>query len=160
MRTKLLKNGGEVMEKQVIETPKLGKIEYTEDDIVYMVSPLLGFNHINDYLLISSPETVPFVMLQSIDDTDISFILADIHLFFKDYLPHFSKRELKVLQVNNIEELKLFGIVVIKDRPQDATINLKAPIAVNLEKRLAKQIILDDDRWEIKTPLFKSDKAE
>jgi|Wag4MinimDraft_12_1082652.scaffolds.fasta_scaffold00030_8 flagellar assembly factor FliW len=160
MNGKLLKNGGEIMSKHVVETPKLGKIEYTDDDIIYMVSPLLGFDHINDYLLISSPETVPFVMLQSIDDMDISFILADINLFFKDYSPNFSKRELKVLQVKKVEELKLFGIVVIKDKPQNATINLKAPIAINLEKRLAKQIILDDDRWEIKTPLFKSEKVK
>jgi flagellar assembly factor FliW len=44
---------------------------------------------------------------------------------------------------------------VVKDDPQKATINLKAPLVINSKKKLAKQIILDDDNYQVKTPLFK-----
>lgn len=50
--------------------------------------------------------------------------------------------------------MALFGLVVVKDDPQDATINLKAPVVINTNKKLAKQIILEDDIYKVKTPLF------
>ncbi|MCD8492356.1 MAG: flagellar assembly protein FliW [Geovibrio sp.] len=31
--------------------------------------------------------------------------------------------------------------------------NLRAPVLLNTEKKLAKQVILEDDRWMIKAPL-------
>lgn len=52
----------ENMEKKVLNSPKLGKFEYTEDDLVTMVSPILGFNELSDFLFISSEEFYPFLI--------------------------------------------------------------------------------------------------
>ncbi|MBC7197110.1 flagellar assembly protein FliW [Deferribacteraceae bacterium V6Fe1] len=144
----------ENMEKKVLNSPKLGKFEYTEDDLVTMVSPILGFNELSDFLFISSEEFYPFSYFQSVQDENVTFILADIKTFFPDYSPKFNKRDYKVLQIEKDEEMALFGLVVVKDDPQNATINLKAPVVINTNKKLAKQIILEDDIYKVKTPLF------
>lgn len=144
----------ENMEKKVLNSPKLGRFEYTEDDLVTMVSPILGFNELNDFLFISSEEFYPFSYFQSVQDENITFVLADIKAFFPDYSPKFSKGDYKVLQIEKDEEMALFGLVVVRDDPQNATINLKAPIVINTNKKLAKQIILEEDIYKVKTPLF------
>ena len=53
--------------------------------------------------------------------------------------------------------MKLFSIVVVPTDPKLSTANLRAPLVVNNKKKLAKQIILDDDAYKIKMPLFESE---
>ncbi len=143
------------MEKKVLYSLKYGKLEFTENDIFYMTSPLLGFAHLSDFLLISSEEHLPFYIYHSAEDPTVSFVVIDIKTFFPDYAPEIHKRDLKVLQAKSKDDLVLFGIVVVPANPKEATVNLKAPLAINVQKKLAKQIILEDDRYQIKTPLFK-----
>lgn len=142
-------------EHREIISLKYGKIEFSENDIIYMVTPLLGFPYLTDYILITSEEHLPFYIFHSSEDPTVSFIVVDIKMFFTDYKPTFHKRDIKVLQAKSEDELKLFGIVVVPANPKESTINLKGPLAINLEKKLAKQIILEDDSYDIKTPLLK-----
>ena len=140
-----------------INSAKLGEIEYSEDDVITLSSPLLGFPDLQDFLIISDDNSYPFLWFQSVEDTDICFILIETNTFFKDYHPDIPKRELKVLAINDKKEMKLFSIVVVPADPKLSTANLRAPLVVNFESKLAKRIILDDDAYKIKTPLFESE---
>lgn len=142
------------MEKIKIVSSRLGEIEYGEDDLITLCSPFLGFPDLNDFLLISNEASYPLLWFQSVEEPDICFIIVESDAFFKDYSPHISKRELKVLAVDSLADVKIFCIVVIPDDPKMSTANLRAPLVVNFNKKLAKQIILDDENYKIKTPLF------
>jgi flagellar assembly factor FliW len=137
-----------------IHSPKLGSITYKEDDLITLSTPLLGFGELSDYLIIANSDYFPFLWLQSVEDPSVCFILIEPEPFFEDYAPNVNKRELKVLGVGELKDLKIFCIVVIPDNPQKATANLRAPFAVNFERKIAKQIVLDDDKWSIRAPLF------
>lgn len=137
-----------------INSPKLGPIEYSEDDLITLSAPLLGFPELNDFLLISNDASYPFLWFQSVEDVNTCFILIEANTFFKDYKPVINKRESKVLAISDMKEVKIFCIVVVPEDPKKSTANLRAPLVINFEKKLAKQIILDDDTWKIKTPLF------
>ena len=140
-----------------INSAKLGEIEYSEDDVITLSSPLLGFPDLQDFLIISDDNSYPFLWFQSVEDADICFILIDTNTFFNDYNPDIPKRELKVIAISDKKEMKLFSIVVVPTDPKLSTANLRAPLVVNFEKNLAKQIILDDDAYKIKMPLFESE---
>jgi len=140
--------------KTEIVSPKLGKIRYSEDELITLTSPLLGFAELNDYLIISNSDYFPFLWLQAVEDPSVCFILIEPEPFFKDYKPKVNKRELKVMGVSSLSELKLFCIVVIPDNPQKATANLRAPVIVNFERKIAKQAVLEDETWDIRAPLF------
>lgn len=142
------------MSSMKIVSSKLGEIEYKEDDIITLSSPFLGFPELSDFLLISNESSYPFLWFQSVEDPDICFVVVEAATFFKDYNPTLNKREIKVLAVDDIKEVKIFCIVVVPDDPKMSTANLRAPLVINFAKKLAKQIILDDDTYKIKTPLF------
>ena len=135
-----------------IHSPKLGEVKYKEDDLITLTTPLLGFAELSDYLIISNSDYFPFLWLQSVEDPSVCFILIEPNPFFEGYAPNINKRELKVL--GNITELKIFCIVVIPEDPQMATANLRAPLVVNFERKIAKQIVLDDDKYNIRSRLF------
>lgn len=154
MNAEKIIEGNVKMDKMMIEAPRVGKIEYDEEDIIVMTTPMLGFANLNDFLLISTEQTYPFYWLQSIEDPEISFLMVETGLFFKDYLPKFNRRDFKILQAEELGSLRIFAIVVVPSNPKDATANLRAPIVFNEEKKLAKQIILDEDKYSIKTRVF------
>ncbi|PLX68192.1 MAG: flagellar assembly protein FliW [Denitrovibrio sp.] len=142
------------METRKIVSGKLGEIEFAETDIITLSAPVLGFPDLSDFILISNDKSYPFLWFQSVQDVNICFILVEPDIFFPYYKPTLNKRELKILGAEGEKDIKLFGIVVVPDQPKNATVNLRAPLALNMEKKLAKQIILEDDKWQIKSPLF------
>ncbi|MGA1863339.1 flagellar assembly protein FliW [Deferribacter thermophilus] len=145
------------MEEFVLDSKKVGQIKYKESDLITLASPLFGFPDLHDFLLLEDDEYFPFLWFHSVEDPNVAFVVLPIKSYFNDYNPVIPKRELKVLQAKDLNELTFFGIVVVPDNPKEATINLRAPLVVNLGKKLAKQIILDDDKYQIKTPLFEGD---
>lgn len=145
----------EKMESKKLIKTKLGDLEYSDDDIVTLSSPILGFTELYDFLLITSDTSYPFLWFQSVEDAKVCFILIETAVFFPDYKPKITKRDHKILSLDDMADLKIFGIVVVPENPQLATVNLRAPLIVNNKKKMAKQIILDDDSLNIKTPLFK-----
>ena len=121
-----------------INSAKLGEIEYSEDDVITLSSPLLGFPDFQDFLIISDDNSYPFLWFQSVEDADICFILIETNTFFKDYNPDIPKRELKVIAISDKKEMKLFSIVVVPTDPKLSTANLRAPLVVNFEKKTGK----------------------
>lgn len=150
----VLNNNLSGKEKMKINSSKLGEIEYSDDDLITLSSPLLGFPDLHDFLIISDDKSYPFLWLQSVESPDICFILIETGTFFKDYKPEINKRDLKILSVNDKDEMKIFSIVVVPSDPKKSTANLRAPLVVNFANKVAKQIILEDDSYQIKTPLF------
>jgi len=154
MSANSVKKCEETMETRKIVSGKLGEIEFAETDIITLSAPILGFPDLNDFILISNDKSYPFLWFQSVQDANICFILVEPDIFFPDYKPTLNKREAKILGAEGEKDIKLFGIVVVPDQPKNATVNLRAPLALNMERKLAKQVILEDDKWQIKSPLF------
>lgn len=80
--------------------------------------------------------------------------MADPFLFYPTYefdLPE-SAREL--LQVEMMEQVSVRVIVSIKESLEQATINLVAPIVMNVEARTGKQVVLTKTTYSTKHPLF------
>jgi flagellar assembly factor FliW len=55
--------------------------------------------------------------------------------------------------VEDRSQIAVFSIVTLRENNQ-ATVNLKAPIVVNLSNRMARQIILQNDTYSIRQSLF------
>jgi flagellar assembly factor FliW len=139
---------------RVIQSAKLGKVEFRDEDILTLITPLFGFNDLSDFLLINNSDYYPFLWFQSVEDPSVCFIVIEPGPFFPDYKPIFDKREFKVMGVKDTSEFKIFCIVVIPDNPTDATANLRAPLIINFERKIAKQAVLENDSLQIREPLF------
>jgi flagellar assembly factor FliW len=105
--------------------------------------------------LLDDPTDEVFAWLQSCEEGSIAFPVLEPELFLdKPYKVELSKNELTSLEVNTAEECRFFTIITIPDDPTKMTANLKAPIVINVKKRIARQCILQSSRYEIRTPIF------
>jgi len=76
-------------------------------------------------------------------------------LFFPEFAPELPAEVKEELHLKPGDELDFLAIVTIpKEDPEAMTVNLLGPIAVNVSRRLAKQVILDARRYPLKEPLL------
>ena len=85
----------------------------------------------------------------------------DPNLVMDEYTPMFDRELLKPLGGELIPDnlMMLVTVTVPKDITQ-TTVNLKAPIIVNVEERKAVQLISDDDTYSIKYAIYDKIKAK
>ncbi|HHV74875.1 MAG TPA: flagellar assembly protein FliW [Thermoanaerobacterium sp.] len=138
-----------------IETRNFGVVSYNEEDVLHFEEGIPGFEGLKSFILLSSEEFTPFKWLQSLDDTDIAFVIVDPKAIIKDYKIELDVETVKALDIKDLNHILVFAIVVIPDEIEKMTANLKAPIIINAENNKGMQIFLDNDDYMIKHPIFK-----
>ena len=135
-----------------IETRDFGKIEIAEAELIEFKEPILGFADDTKFALLQNNDLTEILWLQSIKNKDVCFLVIDPDASFKGYNPTFPVDIVNKLGLTK-ENTVVRTMLSVKNNFKDSTTNLKAPIVINKETRLAAQIVLEDD-YQIKTPLF------
>ncbi len=138
----------------LVNTTRFGPIEISSDDILTFSEGLLGFNDLEKFVLLDDPNDEIFAWLQSCDESSIAFPVLEPELFEENYTLEMSKSDLQSLQAVDTSQLRSFCIITIPEDPARMTANLKAPVVVNIEKRIARQCVLQNNKLEIREPIF------
>ncbi|PAK51975.1 flagellar assembly protein FliW [Paenibacillus sp. 7541] len=138
----------------MVNTRRFGLIEINEDQVITFIGPVLGFETLKKYAFVSTGEDrQPFEFLQAIEDENLTFIVTDPFVFFKDYEFQLDKHWTEALDVHREEDIQVMVIVTVRS-PEDITCNLRAPIVINRTKRVAAQVILEQGSYPTKQPLL------
>jgi flagellar assembly factor FliW len=117
---------------------------------VSFIEPLPGFDGA-DYTLDPIDEQGLLYSLRSIDAPDLRFVLAAAPAFFPRYLPAIDSTLAGPL---GADEVDLLLVLTVGDGLQDATANLRAPVALARATGRAVQVILEDDDLSMREPLL------
>lgn len=129
-----------------IATKFLGEVEISEQDILTFEHGLLGLEEEREFILLPIDADLPLAILQSVERPEIGFVVAYPFAFKKDYSFDISEEDLEQLHLEKEENVLTYSIVTMKDTFQDSTINLLAPLIINMEKKYGKQIVLQDSK--------------
>ncbi|MEC1178889.1 flagellar assembly protein FliW [Metasolibacillus meyeri] len=137
-----------------IETKFLGEVEIKEQDILTFEKGLPGFPSVQKFVLLPLDADLPLVVLQSIEQQELGFVLAYPFAFKKDYAFNIEEEERIDLQIEQEEDVIAYAILTLKESFQESTMNLLAPIVINTKKKLGKQIVLQDSiRYPLRHPI-------
>lgn len=139
-----------------IQTSRFGTIAVGEGDILNFPEGLLGFTDLARFVLLDDPNDEIFAWLQSCEEPSIAFPILEPELFIENFNLNLTKNDLKTLDSTDENKMGLrpFCIITIPEDPTQMTANLKAPIIVNVAKRLGRQCVLQDNKLEIREPIF------
>lgn len=132
-----------------IKTSRFGNIEVDEAKVIEMKGPILGFANLKKFTMIVHEEGNPFNWLQSLDDGSIAFIIMDPFLIKPDYEPEIDDQALAMLEVEQAADVNLLAIITVRSEPVKITANLRAPLVINKQKKLAGQVILADEDYPL-----------
>lgn len=113
------------------------------------VDPLPGFPD-QQYTLDPIDPAGLLHSLRSVEHPELRFVLAQANAFFPEYSPELSDALAEPLGSHEVDVLL---VVTLGSGLQDATANLRAPIAVARTTDRALQVILDDESLPMQAAL-------
>ncbi len=137
-----------------IELPRFGSCTYRESEVLTFPWGLPGFAADRRFVALSLEGQTGFYWLQSLDDLSVALPVSDPWRLFPDYDPRLPGYAVDSLEIERAEDFVALGVVVIPPGGAGAmTMNLLAPVIVNLRTRLGRQVTLDDRRYSVRTPV-------
>ena len=145
-----------------IETTRFGALFIEDSRVITFPEGLPGFEGCRRFTLVPHPAAEgsapsPFEWLQSVEDSSLAFLAMDPHLAFPQYAPRLPLGELKglCLDSGDDEEASLLALLTVpQGDPQGVTANLMAPVVVNREARLGKQVVVSGEEYSLRHRLL------
>ena len=137
-----------------VRTRRFGEIEVNPERVITMTSPILGFPESRRYILRPHGADSPFLWLQSLDNPDLAFVVVQSALIDVAYAPRLAELDREELALASGQDAELLIILtLLPNAHPPMTANLLGPVALNPERRLAKQLLLDPAVYDIALPL-------
>jgi flagellar assembly factor FliW len=140
-----------------INTSRFGVVEVAEADIVQFQDGLLGFENLKKFFLVDPADDTLILWLQSADAPDVAFPVLEPKIFKSDYKVRLSANELRNLQIASAsnKDTLVYCILTIPVDVTTMTANLKAPIVINTQRQIARQVVLQENEYSVKFPMYK-----
>jgi len=134
-----------------------GKIEYAKENVVYFEEGLIGIAEKKRFILIEKEDFKPFSYLQSVDDGSFILVVINPMLVIKEYSFQIHRDDLDAIGLteDDTEKFSLLAVVIMSRSLENVTVNLKAPIVINIVTKQAKQVILQNDDYGVEEPLIR-----
>ena len=123
---------------------QFGELEFTEDLILTFPEGIIGFEECRRFVLINDEDSQPFRWLVSIEDESLSFPLLNPKIILPAYDAGKWHNDRSTVLV----------VATLGKEPEDSTVNLRSPIVIANGEMTAKQVILEDERYDFRHPLF------
>jgi flagellar assembly factor FliW len=137
-----------------IETKFFGSQEINEENIITFEHGIPGFENFHQFIISSYNDDSPFLVMQSVEKSDLAFILIELVNIVPGYAIDLSNELAAEIKLEKPEDAVVVTIVNIPGELSRATVNLAAPIILNSKVKLGKQIILNNPAYGLKHPLF------
>ncbi|MEG0772994.1 flagellar assembly protein FliW [Clostridium sp.] len=138
-----------------ITTKYHGTVKYEEKDIITFKKGLPGFEELHEFISFPLEDNPCFRILQSNKESEIGLVTINPFDFISEYEVNLSNELQKELSIEKPEDVLILNTVTLNSDIKKITTNLKAPIIININKRLGEQIILDNEKYGIKHPLIR-----
>ena len=135
----------------LVSSERFGDLEYDESATIEFPFGLLGFEDEREFVLIPEGPDGVYSWLQSLRSPWLAFLAASPHFFWPDYSPEVDDADLAVLQLRDESETHVICLITIDGDKISA--NLLGPIIVNTRTRVARQVVLSENRWSTREPL-------
>jgi flagellar assembly factor FliW len=143
-----------------INTIRFGRIEVDAADVLHFPSGLPGLEDCREWALLADSENDALGWLQSVNRGDVALAVVSPRRFVPDYQVRIPRSELQPLALADMRQAQV--VVVVGKTGTNLTLNLKAPIVINLETRTGRQVVASGElpmQYELSTnrpPLKKS----
>ncbi len=143
-----------------IETKFFGEIEVNEEELFLFPEGILGFEDSRKFVLLDVPKNDLFKILQDVERKYVSFVIAVPWGIQGGYDISIPDEDLLRIQIQRKEQVLVMNIVTMPEAIEKSTINLLAPVVMNVEARLGRQYVLSDGRYTTRHPLCFLDEGE
>lgn len=126
-----------------IHTSRFGKVAIEADDILHFPDGILGLENCRHWVLLADAQNDALGWLQDTAQPAVALAVVSPRRFVPGYQLRVPRGELAPLALLDTKSAKVLVIVGKNDRA--ITLNLKAPLVINLERRIGRQVVTSGD---------------
>jgi flagellar assembly factor FliW len=129
-----------------ISTTRFGALKIGRSDRLCFPSGVPGFEDCRDWVLLAEQTGSDVGWLQSTVWPDLALPVVNPRVFVPDYSLRVYSAELRPLGLDDVADAQVLAIV--SRRGDLMTLNLRAPLAVNMRRRLGRQV-MNNASWSV-----------
>lgn len=141
------------VERRRVIASRVGEVEVLEENVLTFPRGLLGFEGRSEYVVLNLPNEgmERFKLLQSIDDPSLGFVVTEAASAANVIDPADLQDAYKQCDLRPSDALTLLIVTVRKDDGKvELSANLRAPIMVDVERRIGRQHVMSNGRYPIR----------
>ena len=137
-----------------IKTTRFGELEVDKKDVIEFTEGLLGFENQKKFFIVDPGDQTLILWLQSTDDAGTAFPIIEPKIFQPSYMVKLLPVELNSLSLENLQNASVYTVLTIPQNVTEMSANLKAPIIINNKTKMARQIVLQDSKLEVRFKMY------
>jgi flagellar assembly factor FliW len=133
-----------------IHTTRFGVIHVETDDLLTFPDGLPGLEDCCQWALLTDSQNAILAWLQNLEHPEVALAVTSPRRFIPHYKARVARKNLEGLDLSNPAKAEI--LVIIGKSNEAWTLNLKAPLVINPDKRLGRQVVSEGDepvRYEI-----------
>lgn len=137
-----------------IDTSRFGVLDYRDEDIIKFPKGIPGFEDKTNWVVTGEADE-DIKWLQSLDEGTLALAVAHPRCIDPDYNVSVARHDLQAIGSDSLEKVGILAVLTIPaDAPWEARANLRAPILVNSDDRLGRQVIALDEKYPVQAHIF------
>lgn len=151
----------------LLNTKNFGQIEIDEKKVITFDDGIPGFLDCTHYILLTNDdkEQRPIWWLQCTDNGDVALPVLNTFAILENYRPEVDDETMSLLgEFKSHDDLIVCNVLVVPENLNNITINLKAPIIININTKKGMQIEVRNRDYTVRHNLYeeieKAKKAE
>ena len=125
-------------------TTRFGTVEIEPQDILLFSRGLIGFESHRHWVLLADARNSAVAWLQSLADPAIALPVVSPRRYVPGYRVLVQRDQLTPLELAVLDEA--FVLVPVGRNTDGLTLNLRAPLIVNLSRRIGRQVVTGDEQ--------------
>jgi flagellar assembly factor FliW len=130
-------------------------LDVSEEQIFAFEPGIGGFENLRRFALVREQDS-PVEWLVSLDDPDVSFALLEPFLFESGYAFELSDRDVEALGLYEASDAMIRCLLTLNEDPDQITANLLAPLVFSRRTHMARQVVLSEPAYSLRTRVFAS----
>ena len=126
-----------------INTTRFGSVEVADEDVIRFPAGLPGLNDCTSWVLLANAHHEALGWLQSTQQDDVALAVVTPGQFVAGYELRVGRAELGSELSARQDELHV--LVIVGKNQRGITLNLKAPLVIDLAKRVGRQIVASSE---------------
>ncbi len=117
-----------------------------------------GFENYKKFIVNDIENNKDFKSIVSVDDEYVGFIAVSPFTIINDYEFDINDEVINLLEIEKAEDVMVLGLVRLGKTVKESTVNLKAPIIINIRNNKGMQYIIQNDKYLTREPIIRGDK--
>lgn len=123
---------------------------------IFFEQGIPGFENLRYFTFEYVEGDLPMRLMKSVENQEVNLLVTSPFYFYPEYEWELSETMKDELSIKTEADIEIWSIITVPEDPAKSTLNLLAPVVLNINAKIGMQLILHDSSYSSRTPLIRA----